>query len=150
MVMQLVETADGLRLAYPAWLSLVCAGLSLACGYTAIWRPAQWKDRRWAGFVVSALLAFAALYFGSYRAQFDADGARQRTLVGYRFAFEWSEVLAVREERSRAKGQPCCVIVVDTPRGAFEFNTVDLDAHARERVRRHIEEHAPGTRTPAP
>lgn len=146
MFMQLSETAGGLRLAYPAWLPLVCAGLALACGYTAVWRPAQWKDRRWAGFVVCALLAFAALHFGSYRAQFDASGASQRSLVGTRFQFAWSEVHAVREERSRARGRPCCLIVVDTGRGAFEFSTVDLEAHSRERVRRYLEERSPKTR----
>lgn len=142
MLMQLLETADGLRLAYPAWLPLACLGLALACGYTAIWRPAQWKDRRWAGFVVTALLAFATLYFGSYAATFDSIGARQRSLVGDRFEFAWDEAYSVREERSRGKGRQCCLLVVDTARGEFEFNTVDLDAGSRARVLQYIRERA--------
>lgn len=139
MVLQLIETADSLLLRYPAWLPLVCGLLGAACGYTAIWRPAQWKDRRWAGFVVTGLLLFAALYFGSYRARFDQTGGRQGSIVGYRVQVDWREVSSVRLERSRGKGAIGQVIVVATPRGEFEFNTADLDAHSLGRVRQYIE-----------
>lgn len=146
MVLDFVESADGITLGYPAWLALVCLGFAIACGYTALLRPAMWKERRWAGFVVTALLGWAGLHFGTYEGRFTPQGGRISAPFRSTVEVTWAETRAIRQQRSRAKGGVGQVIVASTSRGEFEFNTADLDAHSLDRLMRYIDKQIAASR----
>jgi hypothetical protein len=148
MILKMIEAAQGITLSYPAWVPLLCTGGALVVVYILIWRPQALKGHRVAGFIGILLLAWAALYFGTYRANFSAEGASLYSFTRYNIKVDWRDVTGFRLEPARNRGRAGHVMLITTVGGELEFNISDLDDEGLGLLARYVEAQIEATRRP--
>lgn len=137
-MMRLTETAQGLTIAYPAWVGLLvfALGTTLAAW---VWRHFT-LNGKFLGYCAGALVALVAgVYFLTYKAELTPEQGRSHALFGSGPArVEWRQARGVVLEERPGKGRPV-YIVVDTVHGTrLEINASDLSGSDRARVLAYI------------
>lgn len=137
-MMRLTETAQGLTIAYPAWVGLLVFALGAAL---AVW---VWRhftlNGKFLSYCAGTLVALVAgVYFLTYKAELTPEQGRSHALFGSGSArVEWRQARSVVMEERPGKGRPM-YIVVDTIRGTrFEINASDLSGSDRARLLAYI------------
>jgi len=142
-MMRLTETAQGLTIAYPAWLGLLALALGIALAVW-VWRHFTLNGKFLSYCAGTLVVLFAGIYFLSYKAELTPEQGRTYALFhGGHTQVDWRQARGVVLEERPGKGTPM-YIVVDTGRGKpFEINASDLSGSDRARVlvyiRRQIE-----------
>jgi hypothetical protein len=148
MILKLIEAAQGITLSYPAWVPWLFAGGALGMIYILIWRAETRKGRRLAAAFGVLGLIWAALYFGTYRASFDADGASLYSFTRYNLKVDWRDVTGFRLERARNRGRVGHVMLIATEGSELEFNISDLDDDGLRLLTRYVEAQIAASRRP--
>ncbi|MBY0270073.1 MAG: hypothetical protein K2X06_09410 [Burkholderiales bacterium] len=137
-MMRLTETAQGLVIAYPAWLGLLAFALGIALAVW-VWRHFTLNGKFLSYCAGTLVVLFAGIYFLTYKAELTPE--QGRTYAAFRSGHaqvDWRQARSVVLEERPGKGTPM-YIVVDTTRGTrFEINASDLSGSDRARVLAYI------------
>ena len=132
-MISLVETSSGLVISYPLWLGILSvAGIALFA-YAA--RPKAEVKKRWGILVVAVLLAWAGIYFATFKATLTAESGLVYGFLRYNERIDWRDAAAAAVVQRSGKGGPSYFLVVaGRTGGEFELPLGGLNDGERQRV----------------
>lgn len=132
-----VETSSGIVISYPLWLGILTVfGIAL---FAYAVRPKVAVKKRWGILVVAAMLAWAGIYFATYKTTLTAESGRVYGFLFYNERIDWTDAAAATLRQKQAKGGPSYFIVVARKSGGeFELPLGGLNDGERQRVVEYV------------
>src|SRR5689334_8260554 len=132
-MLNLVEASGGLVLSYPLWLGVLSiAGIALLA-YAA--RPKAVVTRRWAILVVGAMLAWAGIYFVTFKVTLTPEFGRVYAFLAYDDRLDWRDAIsATVVQRPGKGGTNYFIMLTNKAGGELELPLKGLNDAERQRV----------------